>query len=232
MGRAGSVRLPERRGCDVTRLSTCIDHGGVAAVAKGGATGRAVVIGASTGGIEALLTVLSGYPKACPPTLIVQHIRPEFTDGVIRRLDGHCAAHVAPARDGAPLASGHIYVAPGGAHHLQLRGTDQAAYCKLRAGEPVSGHRPSVDMLFQSAARFATGVIGVLLTGMGRDGAQGLLEIRRNGGHTIAQNRATCIVHGMPRVASEIGAVTEELPLREIGPAILRGCREVPPHAF
>lgn len=186
---------------------------------------RCVVIGASTGGIEALLNVLAAFPADCPPTLIVQHIRAEFAAGFIQRLNRNCLATVSEARDGAPLVPGQIYVAPDDIHHLVIRG-NRAPRCKLVRGETVSGHRPSVDMLFRSAAQLGPAVIGALLTGMGRDGAEGLLEIRQNGGRTIAQDRATCTVHGMPRAAVELGAAMQELPLNRIGQAIMMASRE------
>ena len=186
---------------------------------------RCVVIGASTGGIEALLSVLSSYPPNCPPTLIVQHIRPEFVSGLVQRLDRHCLARVSEAREGAPLANGQIYVAPEDRRHLVVR-AGRTPYCRLVHGEPVSGHRPSVDVLFHSAAALGDGVVGVLLTGMGRDGAEGLLEIRRNGGRTIIQDKNTSTVYGMPRAAAEIGAAMQELPLPRIGSAILAACRD------
>lgn len=185
---------------------------------------RCVVIGSSTGGIEALVSVLSSYPPNCPPTLIVQHIRPEFVSGLVRRLDRHCLAKVSEAREGAPLTTGQVFVAPEDRRHLVVR-AGRNAYCRLVHGEPVSGHRPSVDMLFHSAAALGGGVVGVLLTGMGRDGAEGLLEIRRNGGRTIIQDRHTSTVYGMPRAAAEIGAAMQELPLPRIGSAILAACR-------
>jgi len=186
---------------------------------------RCVVIGSSTGGIEALLSVLSAYPPNCPPTLIVQHIRPEFVSGLVQRLDRHCLARVSEAREGAPLAAGQVYVAPEDRRHLVVR-AGRTPYCRLIHGEPVSGHRPSVDVLFQSAAALGESVVGVLLTGMGRDGAEGLLEIRHNGGRTIAQDKHTSTVYGMPRAAVEIGAVMQELPLPRIGSAILMACRD------
>lgn len=191
----------------------------------GPAFSRCVVIGASTGGIEALLSVLSAYPADCPPTLIVQHIRADFIAGLVQRLDRHCLAKVNEAREGALLAQGQVYVAPEDTRHLVIR-AGSAPRCRLVAGEAMSGHRPSVDMLFHSAAALGGGVVGVLLTGMGRDGAEGLLEIRRNGGRTIAQDKASCTVHGMPRAAVEIGAAMLELPLPRIGPAILHACRD------
>ncbi len=186
---------------------------------------RCVVIGSSTGGIEALLELLSRYPEDCPPTLIVQHIRADFVAGLVQRLDRNCRSSVLAARDGAALVPGQVHVAPDDRHHLVIR-PGGVPRCRLVPGEPVSGHRPSVDMLFGSAAALGDGVVGVLLTGMGRDGAEGLLEIRRNGGRTIVQDRQTSTVYGMPRAAAEIGAAMVELPLRRIGQAILHACRD------
>lgn len=182
---------------------------------------RVVAIGASTGGVEALLTVLSSFPKNCPPTVITQHMPATFTPSFAARLDRQCAASVCEAFDGAPLEAGHIYLAPGGVAHLEVTGSG-AYRCRLREGEKVEGHRPSVDVLFHSLARYvgAEGV-GVILTGMGRDGAQGLKAMRSAGARTIGQDAATCVVHGMPRAAAEIGAIERELPLGAIGAAIL-----------
>lgn len=223
---ADAIRSSIIEGCQAHRMTTrarsSLPTGKVGATAT---FTRCVVIGSSTGGIEALLSVLSSYPPNCPPTLIVQHIRPEFVAGLVQRLDRHCLAKVSEAREGAPLATGQIYVAPEDRRHLVVR-AGKTPYCRLVHGEPVSGHRPSVDVLFHSAAALGDGVVGVLLTGMGRDGAEGLLEIRRNGGRTIIQNKHTSTVYGMPRAAAEIGAAMQELPLPRIGSAILAACRD------
>lgn len=184
-----------------------------------------VVIGASTGGIEAIETVLAGFPADCPPTLIVQHIRGEFSASVAARFNRACPAMVREARDGALLHPGSVQLAPGNDHHLEVSGR-QGLRCRLRPAPPVSGHRPSIDQLFRSAAACALPVIGVLLTGMGRDGAEGLLAIRRAGGTTLAQDRDSCVVYGMPRVASEIGAVERALPPRQMAAAILAAAAE------
>ncbi|KMW60670.1 Chemotaxis response regulator protein-glutamate methylesterase CheB [Candidatus Rhodobacter oscarellae] len=182
---------------------------------------RIVVIGASTGGVEALLEVLSAYPQDCPPTLIVQHIGGEFLDGLAMRLDRNCRARVQPAVHSARVEPGLVLMAPGNQAHLTL--APDARRCRLVKHGLISGHRPSVDALFHSAAEaHGRNTIGVLLTGMGRDGANGLHAIRRAGGWTIAQDQASSTVFGMPRAAHEIGAVEEMLPLDEIGPAILR----------
>lgn len=182
-----------------------------------------IALGASTGGVEALERILPALPPDAPPTLIVQHIRGEFTAGMARRLDAACACTVQEARDGVPLRRGHVYLAPGNAAHLLLAKGGRS--CRLVPGPEISGHRPSVDALFRSLLPCAPAVVAALLTGMGRDGAEGLLALRRHGAHTIAQDRASSVVHGMPRVAVELGAACEVLPIGRIGAAILAACQ-------
>lgn len=189
---------------------------------------KAVVIGASTGGIEALIEVLSRFPANAPPTLIVQHIKPTFLRGLARRLDRICAATVRAANEDNHLKSGLILMAPGDQEHLLV--THQGRRCKLKAGPPMNGHRPSVDALFCSAAQqLGSDCVGVLLSGMGCDGAQGLRDIRTQGGWTIAQDEATCTVYGMPRAAAEIGAVREQLPDWDISRAVLKAAAKTNP---
>ncbi|RFC65371.1 chemotaxis response regulator protein-glutamate methylesterase [Fulvimarina endophytica] len=174
-----------------------------------------VAIGASTGGVEALIAFLSNYPKNCPPTVIVQHMPGLFTTSFAARLDRACAARVAEAEDGEPLMEGRVYLARGG-RHLRVR-TGAQPRCVVRGEEVNQGHCPSVDTLFHSVAEnYGAGATGVLLTGMGRDGAEGLLAIRREGGRTFAQDKGTALVYGMPRVAHEIGAVDRGTPLHAI----------------
>jgi two-component system chemotaxis response regulator CheB len=179
-----------------------------------------ILIGASTGGVEALHKVLSAFPATCPPTLIVQHMRPLFMAKFVDGLNRICGAEVREAWDGAPLKTGRIYVAPGGETHLTMTAAIKPQ-CRLIAAEPRSGHRPSIDVLFTSAAHFGQKVVAALLTGMGRDGADGLLSIRQGGGHTMAQDQATSVVYGMPRSAVELDAAIEVLPLSRIGTALL-----------
>ncbi|MCB1380160.1 MAG: chemotaxis response regulator protein-glutamate methylesterase [Alphaproteobacteria bacterium] len=182
---------------------------------------RIVAIGSSTGGVEALIAVLSSYPPNCPPTVITQHMPAHFTASFAQRLNRMCAPTVAEAHQGAPLVAGRVYVAPGGTQHLEVGG-QRVLTCTLRAGQPVNGHCPSVDVLFNSVARAAGGkALGVILTGMGRDGAKGLLAMRHAGCRTIGQDAATSIVYGMPKAAHEIGAVGSQLALDAIGPEIL-----------
>jgi two-component system chemotaxis response regulator CheB len=186
--------------------------------------GRIVAIGSSTGGVEALLTIISRFPANCPPTVITQHMPATFTGSFAQRLDRFSGAKVAEAKEGSPLLPGHIYLAPGGATHLEVSGS-ASFRCRLRDGGLVNGHRPSVDRLFESVStNVGDNVVGVILTGMGRDGAQGLLTIRQAGGATIGQDETSSVVYGMPRVAHEIGAVERQLPLSKIAGEILRLC--------
>ncbi|MEP3439227.1 MAG: chemotaxis response regulator protein-glutamate methylesterase [Hoeflea sp.] len=183
---------------------------------------KIIAIGASTGGVEALISVLTRFPANCPPTVITQHMPATFTKSFAERLDRLCAAKVKEVEDGDRLEIGRIYLAPGGAHHMEVSNA-QAPRCILTDGDPVNGHRPSVDVLFNSVASLAGAkAVGVILTGMGRDGAAGLLKMRQAGATTIGQNEKTCVVYGMPRVAHEIGAVGVQLPLNLIGEEILK----------
>jgi len=181
---------------------------------------RLVAIGSSTGGVEALLNVVQRLPANCAPTVITQHMPASFTKSFAERLNRVSAAQVSEARDGDPLLPGRVYVAPGGDFHLEVEGTKHLR-CRVTRGEPVSGHCPSVDVLFSSVARTAKDrAVGVILTGMGRDGAQGLLAMRQAGARTLGQDESTCVVYGMPRAAFELGAVERQLPLEKLGPAI------------
>ena len=183
-----------------------------------------VAIGASTGGVEALHQVLQALPADCPAVIITQHMPPAFTASFARRLDRECAVVVAEASDGVRVLPGHAYIAPGG-RHLELGRSGANYVCKLHDGPPVSGHRPSVDVLFRSVARSAgRNALGVIMTGMGRDGADGLLEMRKAGARTIGQDEASCVVYGMPKVARDVGAVEIEVPLHLIGSEIVRRC--------
>jgi two-component system chemotaxis response regulator CheB len=185
---------------------------------------KVLAIGSSTGGVEALIEVLQHFPENCPATVITQHMPPTFTASFAARLDRLCAPQVREATDGAVLAPGHVYLAPGGDAHLEVRGAGQLR-CRLLDSGPVSGHRPSVDVLFSSVAETCRSrAVGVILTGMGRDGAQGLKTMRGAGATTLGQDEASCIVYGMPKAALEMGGVERQLPLSQIGPAALDLC--------
>lgn len=181
--------------------------------------GALICIGASTGGISALETVLRAFPADCPPTLVVQHILPGFAQRFCERLDRLCAARIRDADEGAALERGVVRVATGCERHLVVDET--ARRCALKDASPVSGHRPSVDVLFQSAARCRRPVVAAILTGMGSDGAKGMWAIRQAGGRTIAQDEHTSTVYGMPRAALDAGGVEFVLPLSEISRNLL-----------
>lgn len=179
---------------------------------------KAVLIGSSTGGIDALLNVLGVFPVDCPPTVIVQHTGVGFGAGLARVLNQRVEPTVREVRQGDTLQPGNILLASGVEAHLRLEGMT----CRLDKEARISGHSPSVDALFTSAVPIAKKVSAVLLTGMGRDGADGLLALRKAGAKTISQDEATSVVYGMPRAAAELGASEQILPLSAIGPALLR----------
>lgn len=183
-------------------------------------TDRIIAIGASTGGTEAIKAVLLGLPADTPGVLITQHIPKAFSGPFARRMDATCQMTVYEAEDGQPVLPGHVYIAPGDQHLLLVR--DGARYvCRLDAGPAVNRHKPSVDVLFRSVAQQAgRNAIGVILTGMGRDGAQGLREMRDAGSPTIAQDEASSVVWGMPGAAVESGAACEVLTLSAISARI------------
>ena len=188
--------------------------------------GSMIAIGASTGGVEALIEVLMGFPANCPPTVIVQHMPATFTPSFAARLNRLCPPTVEEARPGAPLMVGKVYLAPGGERHLEVAGEGLKRHCRLVEGEKVNGHRPSVDRLFKSLVRAAGDqAVGAILTGMGNDGALGLKAMRDAGSPTIGQDKATSTVYGMPAVAHQIGAVCEQQPLRRIASTLLAECR-------
>ncbi len=187
---------------------------------------RIVVIGASTGGVEALKTLLMGLPSDCPPILITQHMPPRFTYAFAERLDKECPMTVSEAVHNEVVEPGHAYIAPG-SHHLDLARAGGHYLCSLSDNPPISGHRPSVDVLFRSAARVAgKAAVGVILTGMGKDGAQGLLELRQAGGITLGQDEESSLIYGMPRAAFELGAVMRQHPLTHLADTILDACED------
>ncbi|MBI4275781.1 MAG: chemotaxis response regulator protein-glutamate methylesterase [Rhizobiales bacterium] len=219
--------LPEKvkaAGRASIRSNGLTEHAGLTPSKDFRANGRVVAIGSSTGGVEALLTVIARFPENCPPTVITQHMPAAFTPSFAARLDRCGAAQVSEAYDGAPLQPGQVYLAPGGAAHLEVVGSKEL-HCRLRADDLVNGHRPSVDVLLGSVARTAgANAIGVILTGMGKDGARGLLEMRQAGSMTFGQDEASCVVYGMPKAAFELGAVTRQLPIETIGTEIIKLC--------
>ena len=181
-----------------------------------GARPRLVAIGASTGGTEALRDIISALPANAPPVMIVQHMPEGFTTAFAARLDSVSRVRVTEARDGDVLSPGRAYLAPGN-QHLRLRRQGAQLVCGLSQEELISRHRPSVNALFDSVAEIAgRGALGVILTGMGSDGASGLLKMRESGAHTVGQDEASCVVYGMPREAKRVGAVEQEMPLGQI----------------
>lgn len=179
--------------------------------------GPVIVIGASTGGTEALKVVLAALPENCPPVLVAQHMPALFTRSFATRLDSLCRVQVKEAESGEPVRRGTVYIAPGHSHILLQWGGD-GFRIQLSQAVEVNRHRPSVDVLFRSAANeLGEQAIGVILTGMGRDGARGMLEMREAGAHTLAQDEASCVVFGMPKEALALGGVQEVLPIERIG---------------
>jgi two-component system chemotaxis response regulator CheB len=183
--------------------------------------GKIVFLGASTGGTEAIKEFLMGIPADCPPILIVQHMPESFTASFAARLDSLCPPHVIEAQGGEQIESGTVYIAPGHSH-MQIKRSGNGYVTELLKTEPVNRHRPAVDVLFDSAAGLVgRNAVGVILTGMGKDGAQGLLRMREAGARTFGQDEASCVVYGMPREAALVGAVEEVSSLNDIARRVL-----------
>ena len=190
---------------------------------------RVVAIGASTGGTVAIQQVLEAMPHTAPPILITQHMPPGFSAAFAQRLDGICGVSVCEAQDGQRILPGHVYVAPGGEHHLEIRRDGSRYSCRLQAGDLVNRHRPSVEVLFDSMVSVVgRQAIGVLLTGMGNDGAEALGRLLAAGGQTIAQDEATSVVWGMPGTAVKAGAAQRVLPIGSIAGAIIEVASATP----
>jgi len=184
-------------------------------------TEKLIIIGASTGGTEAIKEVLIRMPADCPGILITQHMPESFTRSFAQRLDTLCKISVKEAEQGDRILPGHAYIAPGHSHLLLTR--SGANYvCALSDGPPVNRHRPSVDVLFRSAANCAgANAIGLILTGMGKDGAMGMLEMKQAGAYNISQDEASCVVYGMPKEAVAMGGVDETAPLLDVAQRVL-----------
>ena len=185
-------------------------------------TDRLIALGASTGGTEAVKEVLMAMPADAPAVVITQHIPPAFSRSFAERMDRSSPMSVSEAQNGQPIVAGCAYIAPGDRHLLVQR--DGAHFrCQLSDGPPVNHHRPSVDVLFRSVAQAAgANAVGAILTGMGEDGAQGLLEMRAAGAHTLAQDEASSVVWGMPGAAVKLGAVSQVAPLERLAGELLR----------
>ena len=179
-------------------------------------TNKIIAIGASTGGTEAIKTLLTSMPHNAPGILIVQHMPAKFTTSFAERLDGLCSIHVKEAEDGDSVINGRALIAPGN-YHLLLRRSGARYYVQVKSGPMVHHQRPSVDVLFKSVANYAGGnALGIILTGMGADGADGLLQMRNAGARTIAQDEKSCVVFGMPKEAIKAGAVEAVVDLPHI----------------
>ncbi|MGJ4929998.1 protein-glutamate methylesterase/protein-glutamine glutaminase [Bradyrhizobium sp. HKCCYLS2038] len=188
---------------------------------------KIIAIGASTGGVEALQELLTAFPSNAPAIVIAQHMPAVFTASFAARLNQLCAVTVKQADGGERVLPGHVYIAPGG-YHLELARNGANYVCRVHDEPAVSGHRPSVDVLFRSVAHAAgPNAIGIILTGMGRDGALGLLQMRTAGAPTIGQDEASCVVYGMPKAARECGATEIELPLANIAANVLKRCESL-----
>lgn len=188
-------------------------------------TEKLVFIGASTGGTEATKEVLINLPPDSPAVVITQHMPPGFTKSYAARLDGLCKIRVAEARDGERILPGHAYIAPGGLH-LSVERSGANYIARVVDGDPVNRHKPSVEVLFKSAARVVgPNAIGIMLTGMGADGARAMKEMRDAGSYNYAQDEASCVVFGMPREAINAGAAHEVLPLTQIAPKLIERLR-------
>ena len=183
---------------------------------------RFIVVGSSTGGTEAIKEFLSGMPRHAPPILITQHMPESFTRSFVERLDGICRMRVKQAEHQEKIQAGTVYVAPGHSHMLLERVPGSTYRILLNQDPPVNRHRPSVEVLFKAAARvLGRNAVGVMLTGMGRDGATAMLEMHEAGAYNFAQDEASCVVFGMPREAIAIGAVDEVVPLQKMAERVL-----------
>jgi two-component system chemotaxis response regulator CheB len=200
-------------------------HGAPAAAIGRLSTEKIIFIGASTGGTEATKEVLMNLPADCPAVVITQHMPPGFTKSYAARLDGLCRMSVAEARDGERILPGHAYIAPGGLH-LSVERSGANYIARVVDGEPVNRHKPSVEVLFKSAARVVgPNALGLMLTGMGADGASAMKEMRDAGSYNLAQDEASCVVFGMPREAIAAGAAHEVLPLTQIAGKLIERLR-------
>ncbi len=187
-------------------------------------TGKLIIVGASTGGTEAIKEFLRALPTETPGILIVQHMPETFTRSFAERLDGLCNISVEEACHGSPILPGHAYIAPGHSH-LLLDKSGATYVTALSKSPPFNRHRPSVDILFQSAARVAgSNVIGVILTGMGKDGAAGMLEMKQAGAYNFAQDEQTSMVFGMPKEAIALGGVDGTVPIQKMAQRVLLQC--------
>jgi two-component system chemotaxis response regulator CheB len=219
--RAASVARVRRRSAPATGSTNGPDAALPSRPASGWSTEKLIIVGASTGGTEAIRELLEPLPADMPGLLITQHMPEAFTRSFARRLDGLCRITVKEAEHGERVLPGHAYIAPGHSH-LLVRRSGANYIAELSDGPPVNRHRPSVDVLFRSAAeQVGRNAIGVILTGMGKDGAVAMREMREAGAWNIAQDEESCVVFGMPKEAINAGGVDEVLPLSMIARAVV-----------
>jgi two-component system, chemotaxis family, protein-glutamate methylesterase/glutaminase len=217
---ASRARVHRLTATPATQAGTAASRPAAAALGRL-STEKIIFIGASTGGTEATRELLVNLPADSPAVMITQHMPPGFTRSYAARLDGLCRIRVAEARDGERVLPGHAYIAPGGTH-LSVERSGANYIARVRDGEPVNRHKPSVEVLFDSAARVVgRNALGVMLTGMGADGAKAMRAMRDAGSWNIAQDEASCVVFGMPREAIAQGAANEVLPLTQIAPRLI-----------
>ena len=208
----------------VSKVATKLNADAMLSKTKGrgvNKVGSLIAIGASTGGTQALEAVLTALPANTLPILIVQHMPEKFTRAFADRLDGLCKVQVKEAEDNDALLPGRVLIAPGG-KHMMLQVTQFGAFVQVKDGPLVSRHKPSVDVLFRSVAKLSGGnALGIIMTGMGDDGARGIKEMHETGAKTVAQNEVTCVVYGMPQEAVKLGAIDEEVGLDKIPEMIM-----------
>ncbi|SNR60791.1 two-component system, chemotaxis family, response regulator CheB [Humidesulfovibrio mexicanus] len=228
---AAQSKLKLRSGASSFKVTPKLDADVMLAKAQPGAnhfrtTEKVVLVGASTGGTEALLTFLQALPHDSPAIAVVQHMPEHFTAAFAKRLDGICRINVREAKDNDTLLRGQALIAPG-SRHMLLKRSGTRYHVEVKDGPLVSRHRPSVDVLFRSGARYAgKNAVGVIMTGMGDDGAKGMREMFDAGAYTIAQDEASCVVFGMPQEAIKHGGVHKVLPLATIAAEVVRSCRD------
>jgi two-component system chemotaxis response regulator CheB len=225
---AAQARMPSRRGHPPAPMSVAPKLSADVIIPRSGSqamiqtTEKIVAVGASTGGTEALKVFLEQMPADAPGIVIVQHMPEKFTEAFANRLNSICKIGVKEAVDGDSVLRGHALIAPGNKHTL-IKRSGARYFVEVRDGPLVSRHRPSVDVLFRSAARYAgRNCVGVIMTGMGDDGAKGMREMKEAGGYNLAQDEASCVVFGMPKEAIEAGGVDEILPLDKLAPEVVR----------
>jgi len=228
---AASAKIRPMSGAGAVKVTPKLDADVMLAKAKPGSfdmrtTEKVVLVGASTGGTEALLTFLSALPMDCPAIAVVQHMPEHFTAAFAKRLNGVCRILVKEAQDNDTLLRGQALIAPG-SRHMLLKRSGTRYHVEVKDGPLVSRHRPSVDVLFRSGARYAAkNAVGVIMTGMGDDGAKGMREMFDAGAYTIAQDEASCVVFGMPQEAIKHGGVHKVMPLTSIAAEVVRLCKD------